>query len=75
MELSYKEPSSGETQQVKFALIKFKNHHESVKYYHANRDLKLLYDKQIATLVQMRNAKEKTGDIPNELGNDVYTVL
>lgn len=40
-----------ESKSIKAVLIKFKNYHDSVKYYHQNKDFKILYDKQIATLI------------------------
>lgn len=53
-----------EKKAITAAFVKFNNYHASVKYYQANKDLKILYDKQIATLIQMRNSKDKVGDIP-----------
>lgn len=35
---------------VTAVIIKFSSYQDSVKYYLANKDLKMLYDKQIATL-------------------------
>eukprot|EP00347_Sterkiella_histriomuscorum_P017580 403348792 len=78
-ELLYQEQSESEqkpdTKVIKAALLNFKNYYDSVKYYHHNKEFKMLYDKQLATLIQLRNSKEKSGDIPQELGQNVYEIL
>lgn len=47
VELIYEEEAAttDEKKLITMSLLKFKNHQDSLKYYHNNRDFKIFYDK------------------------------
>jgi hypothetical protein len=63
VELIFKELSEEEESViVQFAIVRFKDYTESVRYFHKNKDLKLLSPPQIAALLQPPgNQKQSDG--------------